>query len=352
MRHHHFRIHATLRVAISVSLTCILTVQVGFSNDSSADYHDRRERLVQQYALDWNQIAYRRLSPEYVASRNMVRAKMRKDGLNVPLMDVAQASSKWVELVNYWTIRNSNRITRIECTLQFVSLVSDVPSPSEYYYHDMFIIHEGLDNKKLLSINYGSDGREPKSVDYSEYSWLSEHRRSIPLPVDVFALIFLNGVSPFRALGTKLNDWRIERLTPEMWTLSLRIPEREVEVVLHLSRNHHDAVAKLEITKPREKCTYETRRYTLIGGTWFPAVVEFEFKSSAGYTKGTYTLLKAEENSLPIELPELPSELLVRWWRERKERDELENEISDDFIKCDDIITSTKWEDLSKILQK
>lgn len=338
-----------LRITVFAAFNLILIALVGLTDDES--FHDRRERLVQYYTLEWNQTLYRRLSLEYINSINTLRLQMRNKGWEVPLIDTVRALSEWVEQVNYWTIKNSPRMTKIECTLQYLSLVADIPRSSEYFYYDMFIINKGIDNKEFLVVNYGLSRQKAHSVDYSLFSWRSEHRRSIPLPVDLTALIFINGVSPFRAWGTEFSKWRLENLTPEMWMFKLEIPEQEMEVILHLSRNHHDAPAKLEVIKPREKYTYETRRYTLIDGIWFPAVVECKTHTSVGHTKATYVLLKAEKNQLPLQLPELPGELPVRQWHERPALSELTiDETTTSTVV--NVPASIKWGDLKKNIEK
>ncbi len=130
----------------------------------------------------------------------------------------------------------------------------------------------------------------------------------------------------------------------------LEIPKQKMEVILHLSRNHHEAPAKLEVIKPREKYTYETRRYTLIDGIWLPAVVECETHTPVGHTKATYVLLKAEKNQFPLQLPELPTELPVRQWHGRPELGELTIDETTTSTAVN-VPASIKWGDLKKNIE-
>lgn len=311
----------SLRIRASIFvLTATLLGLTAFQTASAApdeEYHDERERTLQKYTLEWVTVARQRVSSEEISSVNLRRMMWIAQGIEVPVLNVEKSLATTVELVNYWTIVNSPRVTKIEGAEQVVSLIGEVPKPSDYYHYWMYMFNQSANEKEILLFRLDSTSGEILSGDYSSFSWGREHLRSMPLPVDVFAMIFLRGISPFRVLGASLDQWKIEKVTPEEWTLRLRVPAQNLEAYLRLSRRHGDAPKYLELRYQNCEYVWEVSKFVNVGNTWLSAEVSVRIRGSLGATEGTYYLQRLYRTNVAPPLPQLRDDLTVRQWRER-----------------------------------
>ena len=123
-------------------------------------------------------------------------------------------------------------------------------------------------------------------------------------------MVFLAGISPFRLGGSTPEQWRLKAVSPEEWVFVLHPRENpngtEPEMEIHLNRRYQDAPARLEIRYANgETRTWQTLKYQLINGVWFPSEVEYTASSQHQKSRVQYTLLRTTRTrSLRIEIPE------------------------------------------------
>jgi hypothetical protein len=123
-------------------------------------------------------------------------------------------------------------------------------------------------------------------------------------------MVFLAGISPFRLRGTTPEQWQLKTVSPEEWVFVLHPQENpkeaEPEIEIRLNRRYQDAPARLQIRHADgETRTWQTSKYKLINGVWFPSEVEYIASSRHQTSRMQYTLLRTTRTrSLRIEIPD------------------------------------------------
>mgnify|MGYP000162483880 FL=1 len=303
---------------------CVIALAVGYfaahacaKRTEQEKPYDSRERAAQSLTLEWMSVTYRRISAEFIQEVNTRRLFMSKNfGIVPTLLDPAVSVAKPVELVGYWTFRNTSSASEFVCTFQLLSVAGTEPKPGEINYQRVFVFRQISGTRLLLSLWYNSEGQVirgnfidlPRGKDYISpgLGWLT--------PLRPTAFVFLNGVSPFRLFDAAPEEWRLRSVSEDEWAFELQQANRQLQVRVYLSRRHNDAPSMLEIEHPNGYVErWRTLKFQNVEGIWFPSEVEFEATGFSGHTKSIYTLLRAERTRGAVQ-PILDDDFVLNRW--------------------------------------
>jgi hypothetical protein len=302
--------------AIAVATGCI-TAHTCTKYTEQEKPHNRQERTIRSLTLEWMSVTHRRISLEFIQEVNLRRLSISKQlGVELPLLNPEVSAAKPVELISYYTLRNTPRASEFVCTFQRLSVVGTEPTPGLTNYERVFVFRQTSGTTILIRLCYNSEGQIVRG-DFTELpreKGYTTPSLGLLVPISSTAFVFLNGVSPFRLFDTTPEEWRLKSVSEDEWVFELQQTNRRLQVRVCLSRHHHDAPSRLEIEHPDGHVErWRTLKFQNIEGTWFPSEVEFEVTDSMGHIKSIYTLLGAKRTMEAIQ-PILDDEFLLNRW--------------------------------------
>ncbi len=286
------------------------------SPSSSPRYHDQRERIASSLTFEWQYEESRIYSKDYVLRTTDSNQPSESHDNNVAELDTEHLLIQGLR-GTYW-IKRAPRITYLHASEEVPLIAKGALRKSEepLLWSQYYL---GKTGSIIISSLNGSDS----SV---HIAFAGSNGLGLPGPflgVMAGTMVFLGGVSPFRLLGSTLDDWRLVEVNEDEWVFELR-PDDEKrkqmtgllsfdKVRIHLSRKHGDAPAKVEIILQDSYERWTTLAYKQIRGAWIPEKVLLEYKVASQSGWRQYELISATSSSnvdvaIPVGAP-------VRDWR-------------------------------------